>query len=145
MNDPAFFFYNFSPEGGCSGGLDAFRFFSKHDPRVTPRYDMLRASVVLEFCLDASVCPSRIELSPEQRTVSEYSSTEVWVRRLNLRRLTVVKTILADELTAFSGSPTSIETAHISKIYQSDRIIARATYCIVSEYSSTVKKYGYGE
>ena len=28
-----------------------------------------------------------IELSPGQSTVSEYSSTEVWVRRLNLRRL----------------------------------------------------------
>ena len=26
---------------------------------------------------------------------------------------------------------------------ESDRIIARATYCLVSEYSSTVKKYGY--
>ena len=28
-----------------------------------------------------------IELSPGQSTVSEYSSTEIWVRRLNLRRL----------------------------------------------------------
>ena len=40
-----------------------------------------------EFCLDASVRPSQIELSPGQSTVSEYSSTEVWVRGLNLRRL----------------------------------------------------------
>ena len=48
---------------------------------------MLRAFVVAEFCLDASVHPSLIELSPGQSTVSEYSSTEVWVRRLNLRRL----------------------------------------------------------
>ena len=48
---------------------------------------MLRAFVVAEFCLDASVRPSMIELSPGQSTVSEYSSTEVWVRRLNLRRL----------------------------------------------------------
>ena len=49
---------------------------------------MLRAFVVAEFCLDASVRPSLIELLPGQGTVSEYnSSTEVWVRRLNLRRL----------------------------------------------------------
>ena len=44
---------------------------------MTPvqRYNMLRAFVVVEFCLDASVRPSLIELSPGQRTVSEYSST----------------------------------------------------------------------
>ena len=48
---------------------------------------MLRAFVVAEFCLDASVRPSMIELSPGQSTVSEYnSSDEVWVRRLNLIR-----------------------------------------------------------
>ena len=33
------------------------------------------AFVVVQFCLDASVRPSLIELSPGQRTVSEYSST----------------------------------------------------------------------
>ena len=56
---------------------------------MTPvsRYDMLRASVVWEFCPDASVRPSLIELSPGERTVSDYSSTEVWVRRHNLIRL----------------------------------------------------------
>ena len=61
---------------------------------MTPvlRYDMLRAFVVVEFCLDASVRWSLIELSPGQRTVSEYSSTEVWVRRLNLRRISENRT-----------------------------------------------------
>ena len=43
--------------------------------------------VVVEFCLDASVRPSLVEMSPGQRTVFEYSSTGVWVRRLNLRHL----------------------------------------------------------
>ena len=60
---------------------------------MTPvsRY-MLRATVVLEFCVDASVRPSLIELLPGQSTVSEYSSTEVWVRRLNLRLLSANRT-----------------------------------------------------
>ena len=44
---------------------------------MTPvsRYDMLRASVVLEFSTDASIRPRLIELSPGERTVSDYSST----------------------------------------------------------------------
>ena len=64
---------------------------------------MLRAFVVVEFCLDASVRPSLIELLPGQRTVSEYSSTEVRVRRMNLRRLR--ETVPGDEPAATPGSP----------------------------------------
>ena len=53
---------------------------------------MLRAIVVVKFCRDASVRRSLIELLPGQRTVSLYSSTEVWVRILNLRRLSENRT-----------------------------------------------------
>ena len=75
---------------------------------------MLRAFVMAEFCLDASVRPSLIELSPGQSTVSAYSSTEVCVRRLNLRRLRENR---KTNLLQFRGAPTSIETAHMNNIY----------------------------
>ena len=78
---------------------------------------MLRAFVVAEFCLDASVRPSMIELSPGQSTVSEYSSTEVWVRRLNLRRLRENRT--GRRTCCNSGEPRRASKPHISTKFTS--------------------------
>ena len=74
---------------------------------------MLRAFVVAEFCLDASVRPSMIELSPGQSTISEYSSsTQVWVRRLNLRRLRENRT--GRRTCCNSGKPQRASKPHTS-------------------------------
>ena len=78
---------------------------------------MLRAFVVAEFCLDASVRPSMIELSPGQSTVSEYSSTEVWVRRLNLRRLRENRT--GRRTCCNSGEPRRASKPHTSTKFTS--------------------------
>ena len=79
---------------------------------------MLRAFVVAEFCLDASVRPSMIELlSPGQSTVSQYSSTEVWVRRLNLRRLRENRT--SRRTCCNSGEPRRASKPHTSTKFTS--------------------------
>ena len=78
---------------------------------------MLRAFVVAEFCLDASVRLSMIELSPGQSTVSEYSSAEVWVRRLNLRRLRENRT--GRRTCCNSGEPRRASKPHTSTKFTS--------------------------
>ena len=77
---------------------------------------MLRTFVVVQFRLDASVRPSLIELSPGQRIVSEYS-TEVWVRRLNLRRLRENRT--GSRTCYDSGKPRRASKPHTSTKFTS--------------------------
>ena len=79
------------------------------------RDNMLRAFLVVEFRLGASVRPSLIELSPGQRTVYGYSSIQVWVRRLNLRRLSQNRP--ANKPVAIPESPTSMETAKFTSTF----------------------------
>ena len=78
--------------------------------KKTQTYDMLRSFVVAEFCLDASVRPSLKELSSGQSTASEYSSTEVWVRRLNLRRLR--ENLTGRRICCNSGEPRPASKPH---------------------------------
>ena len=78
---------------------------------------MLRASVEVEFCLYASVRPSLIELSPGQRIVSENSSTEVCVRRLNLRCLRENRT--GSRTCRDSGKPRRASKPHTSTKFTS--------------------------
>ena len=58
-----------------------------------------------------------IELSPEQSTVFEYSSTEVWVRRLNLRRLRENRT--GRRTCCNSGEPRRASKPHTSTKFTS--------------------------
>ena len=58
-----------------------------------------------------------IELSPGQSTVSEYSSTEVWVRRLNIRRLRENRT--GRRTCCNSGEPRRVSKPHTSTKFTS--------------------------
>ena len=58
-----------------------------------------------------------LELSPGQSTVSEYSSTEVWMRRLNLRRLRENRT--GRRTCCNSGEPRRASKPHTSTKFTS--------------------------
>ena len=95
--------------------LNSAKRLAQHDPRVTVRHAAcIRCG---GFCLGASVRPSMIELSPGQSTVSEYSSTEVWVRRLNLRRLRENRT--GRQTCCNSGEPRRASKPHTSTKFTS--------------------------
>ena len=84
---------------------------------LVQRYYMQRVFVVAEFCLDASVRQSLIEMSPGQRTVIRVLVQQYRSMGTYTEYKTFSENRTSRRTCCNSMGPTSIETAHTSKNY----------------------------
>ena len=101
---------------------------SRSEPHGTPKHNSVLCSRIAHYSTarnrhvwrdttDSIVRPSLIELSPGQRTVSEYNSKEVWARRLNLRRVRENRS--GKRTCCNSGEPRRASKSHTSTKFTS--------------------------
>ena len=103
---------------------------------MTPvsRYDILLAFVVVEFCLDAPVHPSLIEMSPGQRTVSEYWCFLCFVL-LRFRLYAFVEAAaLRSIVLRYAGAPIATRVSFFPFVYL-DMSLFPSIFCTIAAFS----------